>query len=251
MRCEDGHAYVVKFQNNPQSPRVLANEWLATKIGASLGLPVPPCAVIDVGRDLIERTEDLKIDFGSHQQPCTPGLQFGSRLVGGLMPGLATDYLPTESLQQVVNLDEFAGCLVFDKWTCNQDGRQAVFHKKQRERQYRAAFIDQGFCFNADDWKLVDAPLKGVYARNAAYRNVTGWHDFEPWLTRVEEFQGDRIWDIASSIPQEWYNNDRQSLECLVEQLSRRRLLIRELIIQFRESSRDPFPNWGASKESQ
>ena len=33
MRASDGPFYVVKFQNNPQSPRVLVNEMFATQIG--------------------------------------------------------------------------------------------------------------------------------------------------------------------------------------------------------------------------
>ena len=34
MRCDDGGYYIVKFQNNPQHIRVLANEMLGTKIAA-------------------------------------------------------------------------------------------------------------------------------------------------------------------------------------------------------------------------
>jgi len=37
MRASDGAFYVVKFQNNPQSPRVLANEMFATQVGLWLG----------------------------------------------------------------------------------------------------------------------------------------------------------------------------------------------------------------------
>jgi hypothetical protein len=37
MRCSDGEYYVVKFQNNPQGVRILANELLATRLGARLG----------------------------------------------------------------------------------------------------------------------------------------------------------------------------------------------------------------------
>jgi hypothetical protein len=33
MRASDGHFYVVKFQNNPQHLRVLANEMFATRLG--------------------------------------------------------------------------------------------------------------------------------------------------------------------------------------------------------------------------
>ncbi|MGH9520696.1 MAG: HipA family kinase [Terriglobales bacterium] len=41
MRASDGHFYVVKFLNNPQHPRVLANEWLGARLAHALGLPVP------------------------------------------------------------------------------------------------------------------------------------------------------------------------------------------------------------------
>ena len=37
MRCDDGHYYVVKFRNNPQHERVLANEFLATRLAERVG----------------------------------------------------------------------------------------------------------------------------------------------------------------------------------------------------------------------
>lgn len=33
LRASDNHYYVTKFQNNSQSIRILANEYLATKLG--------------------------------------------------------------------------------------------------------------------------------------------------------------------------------------------------------------------------
>ena len=42
-------------------------------------------------------------------------------------------------LGRVRNFREFAGLLAFDKWTCNADGRQVVFHKEMRERKYTAS----------------------------------------------------------------------------------------------------------------
>jgi len=48
MRASDGHYYVVKFQNNPQHLRVLANELLATRLAERIGLPVPVTEVIEV-----------------------------------------------------------------------------------------------------------------------------------------------------------------------------------------------------------
>ena len=41
MLCADGNLWVVKFRNNPQGSRVLANELIATKLAEAVGLPVP------------------------------------------------------------------------------------------------------------------------------------------------------------------------------------------------------------------
>ncbi len=38
MRCADDNYYVVKFQNNPQGRRILANELLASRIGGADGI---------------------------------------------------------------------------------------------------------------------------------------------------------------------------------------------------------------------
>ncbi|MFZ0271770.1 MAG: phosphatidylinositol kinase [Acidobacteriaceae bacterium] len=244
MLGADGNAWVVKFQNNPQHLRVLPNELLGTRLGALLGLTVPQCDVIEVTPWLIGQTSELEMDFGPRREPCKPGLHFGSQLVGGLMPGHTADYLPEEQLIEVRNLREFAGALVLDKWTCNANGRQALFYRKGRERRYSATFIDQGFCFNAGEWRFYDAPLRGVYARNAVYREVTGWDSFEPWLTTMEQVEAQRIWEIAETLPPEWYEGDVALLEALVEKLIERRSRVRDLITTFRESSRQPFPNW-------
>jgi len=249
MLGEDGNAWVVKFQNNPQHLRVLPNELLATRLAAAVGLTVPECDVIEVTPWLVERTRELEMDSGQRREPCRPGLQFGSRMVGGLMPGHVADYLPEEQLAEVRNLDEFAGILALDKWTCNANGRQALFHRKARERRWSAAFIDQGFCFNAGEWRFVDAPLRGVYARNLVYRGVTGWPSFEPWLSRIEALAPERIWPIAETIPPEWYDGAAEVLERLVDQLLERRSRVRDLIAAFRDSSRQPFPNWDSSAE--
>lgn len=244
MLGDDGNAWVVKFQNNPQHLRVLPNELLGTRLGAAIGLSVPLCDVVSVTPWLIERTAELEMDFGQRRERCRAGLQFGSQLVGGLMPGHVADYLPEEQLLEVWNLGEFAGALALDKWTCNANGRQALFYRRGREKRYSATFIDQGFCFNAGEWRLIDAPLRGVYARNAVYRTVTGWASFEPWLSRIEQLAPEQVWAIAETIPPEWYENDADALEKLVERLLQRRSLVRDLITTFRESSRQPFPNW-------
>ena len=250
MLGADGKLWVVKFQNNPQHIRVLANELIATRIAEVIGLSVPATDVVEVSEWLVANTPGMNVDVGRGMRAsCSAGLQFGSQFVGGLMPGQVMDYLPEAQLHEVRNLGEFAGMLCVDKWTGNCNGRQAVFQRKARERKYRATFIDQGFCFNAGDWTFPDAPLRGVYARNSVYAGVTGWRSFEPWLGRIEKIDANKLWAIAEAVPPEWYGGDLAEIERLVEALLQRRSRICELITSFRESNREPFPNWanGAS----
>jgi hypothetical protein len=248
MLGADGKLWVVKFQNNPQHLRVLANELIATRLAAAVGLSVPHSDVVEVTEWLIANTPAMRVEGVREQnRPYTAGLQFGSQFVGGLMPGQVLDYLPEPQLEEVRNLREFAGMLCIDKWTGNSNGRQAVFERRPRERRYRASFIDQGFCFNGGEWNFLDSPLRGVYQRNLVYLHVTGWKSFEPWLTRLEEMQPEVLWRIAELVPPEWYANDTPSLEQLMEQMIARRLRVRELIAAFRDCERNPFPLWNSS----
>jgi hypothetical protein len=245
MRGDDGHFYVVKFQNNPQHLRVLANELLATRLAESIGLPVPVTDVVEVREWLVENTQELHMDISGLYSRCKPGLQFGARYVCDPAEGQVYDYLPESMFPKVKNLAVFAGMLVADKWLGNANGRQAVFWKKTTERKYTATFIDQGYCFNAGEWNFPDSALRGVYARNFVYQQVTGWESFEPWLARVENFAPAAIQEIAGTVPPEWAGNDWGELEKLVENIIERRSKVRELITAFRNSSRQPFPAWG------
>jgi hypothetical protein len=244
MRCSDGNFYVVKFRNNPQHLRVLANEMLATRLAERAGLPVPVTEVVEVDEWLVDHTPELSIQLAHNTIRCQAGLQFGSRYVVSPLEGQVLDYLPAEMLGLVRNLETFLGMLVLDKWTGNANGRQAAFWKKLRERKYTASFIDQGYCFNAGEWTFPDYPLRGVYARNEVYESVRGWESFEPWLSRVEKMEEDVVWSLAGEIPPEWYGGEWDELEQLSRKLIARRGTVRELIEAFRISPRRPFPEW-------
>src|SRR5262249_3304939 len=125
MRCEDGFYYVVKFQNNPQGGRILANEMLAAKLGQALGLPISEPEVVELSPWLIEHTPELYMQCGSGRIRCASGFQFGSRFPCDPLRTPVYDFLPDAQLETVVNRDAFCGMLVFDKWTCNCDSRQS------------------------------------------------------------------------------------------------------------------------------
>jgi hypothetical protein len=244
IRASDNNFYVTKFSNNPQHTRILANEFLGGKLGLLLGLPMPEVRILEVSEWLVEHTPELNIETGLRPVRCSSGLQVGSRYVTDPQQASVFDYLPESMLEKVVNSQDFARVLVFDKWTGNADGRQSVFVKQGRGRSYRAMFIDQGHCFNAGEWSFSDSSLRGTYARNIVYENVRGWESFEPVLSKAEQVDPAELWNIAREVPPVWYQHDTERISSLIETLYQRRSLIRELISDFRNSNRNPFPNW-------
>lgn len=265
MRCDDGGYYIVKFQNNPQGVRVLANELLGTRLAARLGIPVPGAEIVTVGEELVRDTEDLVMQLGRGRAPCKPGKQFGSRFPGSPAETAASDFLPEELLRGVANLEDFWGILAFDKWTCNTNGRQAVFFRTpigrapyrgpnsieaaasgphEEDSRYRALMIDQGFCFNAGEWNFPDGALRGLYARHRVYEGVCGIESFEKWIARIEKIDEAALDEIAREIPPEWYEDDLDALYRMLEHLLRRRRLVPELVRSAWKSTAQPFPNW-------
>ena len=202
-------------------------------------------AVVEVREELVAHTADLVMQLGRGRGPCRAGLQFGSRYPGSPADTVVYDFLPDEQLREVQNLGDFCGMLMFDKWTCNTNGRQAIFFRGAGDAHYRALMIDNGFCFNAGEWNFPDAPLRGLYARHRVYESVRGIESFEPWLERLESKIGEAlVEEAASEIPPEWYNAEWSALEGLLEQLLLRRKLVRELVISAWKSTAQPFPNW-------
>lgn len=243
LRTSDGAYYVVKFQNNPQHVRVLANEMFATRLAQWLGLPVPRVEVIEISGWLIANTPELRVQVGATSVPCSSGRQLGSLYCCD--PSVSVfDYLPQSALEKVANIQDFARVLVFDKWTGNSDGRQAIFSRRSNRGRYRATFIDHGYCFNAGEWSFADSPLRGIYPNPCVYGCVRNWDSFEPALSRAERVDRSDLWRFTREIPEEWYDNDSDALYRIADTLYRRRGLIRDLIDEFRHSSRKPFPNW-------
>jgi HipA-like protein len=245
MRASDGHYYVVKFQNNPQHVRVLANEFFATRLAEFLGLPVPDVQIIEVSDSLIESSPGLRFEIDGILVRCAAGLHVGVRHVADLWNDFVFHYLPESIFHRVVNRRAFACILAFDKWAGNSDGRQAVFTKQGRG--YHVTFIDQGHCFNAGEWDFPDLPLHGAYYKDHAYVDVTGWDSFEPVLSRIETMEYADLWRCAAPIPLDWFEHDGKGLFQLIEALHQRRAIVRGLITAFRNSSRNPFPRWTAA----
>jgi len=247
VRCDDGESYVVKFRNNPQHVRVLANEMLAARLATLIRLPVPPAAFVEVPTALVRQFPplDLSSSGSTTKQDCGAGLHFGSRYPGTAAETQVVDFLPDRLLRRVANLESvFPGALVFDKWTCNCDGRQLVFHRSAADAVYSAWLIDHGFCFNDGEWNFPDNPLRGLYPRRLVYEGVRGLESFEPFLSTIENLEAAELDACGEGIPEEWCDDAPEQLHGLASQLYERRRGLRQALIDAKNSAWHPFPNW-------
>ncbi len=247
LRAENGVYYVVKFRNNPQHVRILANEMFATRLAILAGLPVPEPAFIEVPSELVAGSPQLEMQLGTRREPCAGGLQFGSSYAG--IPGqtLLVDFLPDRLLKKVKDLaPTFLGAFVFDKWTCNCNGRQMIFTRPagQEGAPYTAWMIDQGFCFNDGEWNFPDSPIRTIYPRRLVYESVRNLRSFEPFLSRIENLETQHVEACARGIPDDWCGGEPEKLARLVERVFERRRRLRQAIIDAKNSSLSPFPNW-------
>ena len=82
MLADDGKKYVVKFMGNPQSTRVLANDYLACRLARMIGLSVPEPVIILVDEETIVE-QQITFTLAGRAVAACPGHQFGSVLVTG------------------------------------------------------------------------------------------------------------------------------------------------------------------------
>jgi hypothetical protein len=256
LECGDGHFYVVKFRNNPQHRRILINEWIASVFLNYLQISAPPAAIVNLSSEFLESNPEIHIQLGSRHLAVQPGWHFGSRYPGDPAKVMVYDFLPDLLLDKVVNVNEFRGVLVFDKWMGNADARQSIFFRARlrqwspsaAEQAPRAGFVahmmDHGYVFNGPHWIFPDSPLQGLYFRPSVYQNVRSWDDFEPWLDRVVHFPEEVVDEAQKQIPPQWLAEDAVELDAMLTKLMSRRKRVPDLIRESRHGRVNPFPDW-------
>ncbi len=256
LEAADGHFYVVKFLGNPQHRRILVNELISAAILKYLQIAAPETTLIEITAAFLAANPDVHFTLGGRKVAVEPGWHFGSRYPGDPARIAVYDFVPDVLLGKVNNLSDFTGCLIFDKWTGNADGRQSVFLRapladwfpEQRVHPQKMGFvalmIDHGFVFNGPHWDFVDAPAYGVYMRRIVYDAVTGIESFEPWLGRVASFPDDILDSALRQIPPPWVAGEEEQLEKTLEILMRRRKKVAGLIDDLQRSKVNPFANW-------
>ena len=239
LRCSDGQNYVVKVQNNPQGKRILANELLGTLLARKLSLPVAEPAVINISSEFIQAFPEMVIHLGRTIAPMQWGHAFGSRVPHHGEPSSSRkaplqfvhEIMPGDGTARLANVSDVAGMLVFDKWTCNTDGRQVIFVQDTESAMYGAIMIDQGFCFNGVEWKFPDSPRHCVGLYGSVFDRIPSFFNFEPWLDYLESVMNRDVLETAArQIPPEWYHNDLDALRRLLDWLDVRRTRVSDLV---------------------
>jgi hypothetical protein len=254
LEASDGHAYVVKFLNNPQHRRILINEWIASTFLNYLGIATPAAAMIRISEDFLAANPEVHLQLGTRRELPLTGWHFGSRFPGNPVTTTVYDFLPDTILETIENLPDFLGALAFDKWMGNADARQSIFFRARLKAWipeahglkmgYVAQMIDNGYVFNGPHWQFNDSAIQGLYFRPNVYKSVRSLADFEPWLSRIVNFPEEVVDQAVKSIPPAWIEGDEGALEVLLSRLLKRRARVPDLIENSRGGLIGLFPQW-------
>ena len=191
-RCENGGLYWVKgtAAGNP----ALCAEWIAGRLGAAWGLPIPPIAQIRVPSHLVEASTFPGVaDLGS-------GIRFGSRHIEG-----AQEYDATllERTPQPLRLR----VLAFDAWIRNTDrtftrpfgssGNPNLLWRPENEMLH---VIDHNNAFLGED--LLRATGFGSHVFSAERKELTPALRAELEADVAKAFR--QLGEIFSELPDDW-----------------------------------------------
>src|SRR5580658_5303854 len=109
LEAADGHAYVVKFLNNPQHRRILVNEWISSVFLNYLGIATPVAAMVRISEDFLAANSEVHLQLGTGRQLPEAGWHFGSRFPGEPARMVVYDFLPDTILEKIENLSDFLG----------------------------------------------------------------------------------------------------------------------------------------------
>lgn len=191
-RADDGCEYVVKgrYAGN----KAIISEWVANRLGATLGIPIPPFCLLDVPGEFF--------GFGAMDEKLSRlgrGPVFGSRLVPNVVELRHTDI-------ESIDLALRARVLAYDLWIANSD---RVFvngvgnpNLLWDEREQKLVVIDHNLAFEPE--------IMGDFLGEHAFRGAASiWSDAfksavsAEFRAALSDLQG--IWN---ELPEEWLEVD-------------------------------------------
>jgi len=233
----EGNQYVVKFKENGQGLRVLANELVANKLALFLQVPVPEGFIIDVPQELIGVTPAIGKDRPNGS--ISVGPHFGvKRLDPWRNP-------PPDALAKVKNKDDVPNIFVFDVLTLNTDRKPEhllVVRPDFDHTGHYVSAIDHGHCFGSPTWDASIAQRgdqDNLQITAGLMECVVGHDPFKDGLETLGQLDRSIIDQIVGELPDEWGVSPEEKV-ALATFIETRKTRVEKILL----SHRQHFPKW-------
>lgn len=204
LEANDRKKYDVKLLNNA-TRKVLINDFICSKLGVKLQLPVPECEEIFISKDLIDMENQLNI------RNITEGSHFASLFYEDVI-----GFVGENTIKSTNNINEIPGIIAFDLWVGNDDRCDNKGNLLIATNEPKILAIDFGNAFNGPDWiedDLIfdDIMVPGfdgsVYSCLKMF--VSGNNPFNNICDKIEGLSYDDIKNTVYKTPSNWGVSER------------------------------------------
>ena len=202
MSASDGNIYVVKIRNGGGASKSFFNEFVAANIALMAGLPVAEPAIVNLGAEFIEDTEDLR------DAQIEPGAYFATKYYDEAYAISDEEGLLIRP-NLITNLDDVPAFIIFDIFVHNKDrngGNTLLIPCASGGSSYCYLLIDHGHCFGGPAWDSDSVSnLSYELAGVPWYTNsITGESDFVAPATQMARLGKADIDAARDGLPDEW-----------------------------------------------
>ncbi|PQP89663.1 hypothetical protein CPT76_16845 [Paenibacillus sp. AR247] len=209
---------------------MLANEYVSAKIAEHLSLPLASPTLINLDTQFIETygqeiTSHIECEVG-----LSMGLHFGTKKVNK-----AYQILNSKMLEPATNLSCIPEIILFDQLICNTDrdknGGNLIFDQAKMKVVVidHSHVFDIGALWDAHQLRLrVGSQFEPFTQNGYIFRKlvpfVRGHNPFDTIVAKMLGITNEHLWDIISSIPEEWsipYDDKTALHEYLCDRLHR------------------------------
>jgi hypothetical protein len=226
MECSDGKTYLVKFADESKTA---VNEYLGYALSHSLGIPVPPSALVKLVPELIAASDDLR------HRDIIPGLHHGSEVVID-----AEDFEELGKKQsgtdfEVLNFADIPGIICLDNWIMTRDRHRKDNHLLQpTQNGFRYFTVDFSHSFTGPNWtgdflRQASSVRQPAPTSPIVESTITGLASVEPALKKIESTTDYEIVALVASVPNVWGLSEEER-NSLASFLQTRRQIVREVV---------------------
>jgi hypothetical protein len=156
IEATDGCHYLVKFIGNRQHRRTLVNELIRAAALQHLRIAAPATSLVEVTPEFLRQNPKIYLATGGQRKSVKPGIHLGSMYPGDPSKVAVYELVPDTILEKTNNLEDFIGCLIFDKWTGNRLSSKGISTCKGAGRK------DDGLLFKHTFPRTDDRPMLAI-----------------------------------------------------------------------------------------